>query len=503
MKITKVALSAFIVLCMAVTGPILAQDSELVDNFEWASGIDASAYYDSLRAMGWAPRESGDTPEARHPDITISTDAKEGEYCLEITEQRSDADYVKFAYEDIAAGYGDWTEYNYLSFWVKASSVIEASTGAVKVYTRDFSEGWGKLDPITVGTEWTFIVYQLPEDKTTVDSLIYFRIFCRGDQGIELPWKLWVDDIRVSKKDPRGPSMLVDDFEWGSTVVPDDEVDSLRAHDWKTRIAEYDSTTSEWMIYPDYALTDDAYMGKRAMELIAVREDYDYVKYNYEYTDSNGVEHFQDLSQYNYISFYMKGDSIISDDTDVAKVYLRDAVSSWIKYDTLPIDTTWQWYVIDLNEKCAPLDRQQVRYIRFHCYHRDGVNLPFSIYLDEIWLTSWDPREPDQPVTAIKSRPLAQSVPNSFELEQNYPNPFNPSTTISFALNQREQVELTIFDLMGRKVRSLVTGTLPGGHHRIVWNGRNSHQKLVPSGVYFYRLETEQASQTRKMLLIK
>ena len=143
-----------------------AQEMEVIDNFEWAAGVDAAAYYDSLVSKGWEPRVKADAPGDRHPDLSISTDAIEGEYCLEITQQRSSDDYIKYTFP---AGYANWSSYNYLSFWIKASVEIDAGSGVVKVYTRDFEQSWGKLDPVAVGTDWTYIVYKLPEDPAMTD----------------------------------------------------------------------------------------------------------------------------------------------------------------------------------------------------------------------------------------------------------------------------------------------------------------------------------------------
>lgn len=77
-------------------------------------------------------------------------------------------------------------------------------------------------------------------------------------------------------------------------------------------------------------------------------------------------------------------------------------------------------------------------------------------------------------------------VPSRFILVQNYPNPFNPSTTISFAIPRDAAVRLEIFDVMGRKVRTLLDGRRPLGHHSIAWNGRSDSGEDVSSGVYFY-----------------
>ena len=92
-----------------------------------------------------------------------------------------------------------------------------------------------------------------------------------------------------------------------------------------------------------------------------------------------------------------------------------------------------------------------------------------------------------------------QTIPTSCTLFQNYPNPFNPSTTIKFSLPHREYVNLTIYNMIGQKVETLVDETKDAGSHQIVWNAGNK-----PSGIYFARLATESGFKSSvKMLLVK
>ncbi|SYZ72609.1 exported hypothetical protein [Candidatus Zixiibacteriota bacterium] len=89
-------------------------------------------------------------------------------------------------------------------------------------------------------------------------------------------------------------------------------------------------------------------------------------------------------------------------------------------------------------------------------------------------------------------------LPATLELGQNYPNPFNPSTAISFSLPARSAVRLDVFNLLGQKIMTLADGDYPAGVHTVTWNASD-----VPSGIYFYRLTTDEGKLTRKMLLMK
>jgi len=95
------------------------------------------------------------------------------------------------------------------------------------------------------------------------------------------------------------------------------------------------------------------------------------------------------------------------------------------------------------------------------------------------------------------------TIPVDFSLSQNYPNPFNPSTTIEFSLPRRSVVSLTIHNILGERVRTLIDEDLPAGTYTIEWDGRNGDGTTAATGIYIYRLQTESGSISRKMLLLK
>lgn len=88
-------------------------------------------------------------------------------------------------------------------------------------------------------------------------------------------------------------------------------------------------------------------------------------------------------------------------------------------------------------------------------------------------------------------------------LSGNYPNPFNPETTISFNIANQTNVELSVYNLKGQKVKVLINYELSKGDHKVVWDGRNSLGHKVSSGIYFYRLKTPKFDSVKKMLLMK
>jgi len=86
---------------------------------------------------------------------------------------------------------------------------------------------------------------------------------------------------------------------------------------------------------------------------------------------------------------------------------------------------------------------------------------------------------------------------------QNYPNPFNPATTISYYVKQEAEVNISIYNIKGQKVKTLINETKNAGSYNLEWNGVDDAGKKVSSGVYFYRLKTGDLEKVRKMILLK
>jgi len=103
-------------------------------------------------------------------------------------------------------------------------------------------------------------------------------------------------------------------------------------------------------------------------------------------------------------------------------------------------------------------------------------------------------------VTEIKDY---SGIPEAFSLERNYPNPFNPSTSIKYSIKKRSIVILRIYNIVGREVRTLVSGRETAGRKSVIWDGKNDAGKTVGSGVYVYRIQVGSFVQSRKMLFLK
>ncbi|MFH2048799.1 MAG: T9SS type A sorting domain-containing protein [bacterium] len=94
-------------------------------------------------------------------------------------------------------------------------------------------------------------------------------------------------------------------------------------------------------------------------------------------------------------------------------------------------------------------------------------------------------------------------LPYKFELSQNYPNPFNPITTISYSLPRKSDVLIEIFNILGQKIVTLINETKPAGEYQINWDGDDSNGHEVSTGIYLYRFNAGDYSETKKMILLK
>ena len=96
-----------------------------------------------------------------------------------------------------------------------------------------------------------------------------------------------------------------------------------------------------------------------------------------------------------------------------------------------------------------------------------------------------------------------KAIPVDFALQQNFPNPFNPSTEIRFDLPEADFVNLSVYNMMGQKIKTLTSENMTPGYHSIIWNGTNDSGSRVATGMYFYSINTSQFQSIKKMLFLK
>ncbi|MCP4582948.1 MAG: T9SS type A sorting domain-containing protein [candidate division Zixibacteria bacterium] len=180
----------------------------------------------------------------------------------------------------------------------------------------------------------------------------------------------------------------------------------------------------------------------------------------------------------------------IADELGAILAPLGEAWRTAVTLDTSLVLWYYDNYHPDLNGSYL---NACVFYSIFH--DESPVGLPFTGGLSDdeahfLQQTAWE-------IITDIDEPAAQ-LPLSLELHQNYPNPFNASTTIKYSLPNEAEVNLDIYDILGRKVATLYEGNQIAGDHSVSWNAED-----VSTGVYFYRLSAGEHQFSRKMLLVK
>lgn len=193
--------------------------------------------------------------------------------------------------------------------------------------------------------------------------------------------------------------------------------------------------------------------------------------------------------------------SVIYDGTTYHMWYSGGVYREWrIGYATSPDGSVWtkadgQNPVLDWGEPGSWDD-----------YSVSGCSVVFDAATYKMWYGGFDVSEEGHigyatsPTNGIEENIIVQT--NDY-LHQNYPNPFNPETTIQYSLLQESKVELNIYNIKGQKVKTLVNETLESGNHTVIWNGTDNNGKSVSSGIYFYKMKTDNHEETKKMILMK
>ena len=110
---------------------------------------------------------------------------------------------------------------------------------------------------------------------------------------------------------------------------------------------------------------------------------------------------------------------------------------------------------------------------------------------------------PEKVISDPEPWPPDKELPNKFTLTQNYPNPFNPSTRIEYTVPYNAHVTIEIFNILGQKVKTLVDEEKIPYNYYVDWDGTNDYGKKVTSGIYMYRIKTNEFVQSKKMVLMK
>ena len=123
--------------------------------------------------------------------------------------------------------------------------------------------------------------------------------------------------------------------------------------------------------------------------------------------------------------------------------------------------------------------------------------------LAENWSSSEGLGTPGTSNSVFLDNDLRKSLPSNIKLSDNYPNPFNPYTTIEYQLDITQRVNVSIYDLLGRRIKTLVNDIKNAGQHTIQWDAKDSEGLIVAGGVYLYQIQTDSYNQSKKMVYLK
>jgi len=171
----------------------------------------------------------------------------------------------------------------------------------------------------------------------------------------------------------------------------------------------------------------------------------------------------------------------VTGDGEILFVY-RELTQNGIDYSTAGIE--------------SPAERNGIQYNYNGEYPASGYALH-----DELVIKFTT--DPPELITSVPQPSQGQLVPREYVLDQNYPNPFNPVTVIRFGLPEPSAVRLTLFNILGQRVATLVDERQEAGYHQIVWDGRDRNGELCAAGVYFYQLSAGDFVAAKKMVLLK
>ena len=221
--------------------------------------------------------------------------------------------------------------------------------------------------------------------------------------------------------------------------------------------------------------------------------------YNFSPTDfsliepSNDSEIMIDASNVDNGSITFSWEESIDENDDLL-MYLMRATSNEIgNHDIDTSATSFSVSYADMIEDMTE-NNATVATIEWTVHVTDGIdtveanNAPFTITIDGGW--------------AMNASAEAL-IPEVFALHQNYPNPFNPTTSLRYDLPENSLVNITIYDMMGREVKTLVNQTQDAGYKSVVWNATNDYGRPVSAGIYLYQIQAGKYISTKKMALLK
>ncbi len=500
---------------------IIVVPNSVIDDFEgYYSDADLQAAYPFVGVI------SGGT-------VTNTLNTSEGYYqsnAMQIDFNFASGDSDPWAYVGRPINNGnpvDWSEFNGISFWVKATTTGDSpQIIQFALHEGDTTAGnnWGDkmrsadIDVSTLNPDGQYVIlnfndfvdysgYSGPKDDGVLDLSdirnIYIFTKYSGTATQNSSIKVLIDDIEPVEDIPL-PLDVIENFErfdstgqltmsypWYNYVDPENKNDSV--------VVTLDETggaggSQAMVIQTNFSATDTIeplfYAGGPVRPEIRNMSQYDSLRVWLKATETGETPQYIDIALHEGDSTGAWGDKMQSKDVainslDPAGQYVTLAFNEFVDYGGF------------LGAKDdGVLDLSDIRsiFIRVKYYGIPTQDGGATVVVDDI--------------TLIEGQDLATDVdvellPKQYALYQNYPNPFNPVTTIRYDLPVTSDVQLIIYDILGREVTRLVSKKVDAGFHTVQWNGRDKYGKMMTTGVYFYLLRTDNFTKTKKLILLK
>ncbi len=217
----------------------------------------------------------------------------------------------------------------------------------------------------------------------------------------------------------------------------------------------------------------------------------------------------------NMWELFTRIDKDIPGKANVGNIHFPPNGQSDYDYGNLKVVVTyadnWKRYPYLLNQyrkvDCSEWDCTQLGYMRWWFSHLPRYSGVTNGVLNDWWYYAIDyyaavDLAQNTPIVSVGENDI-RKIPKNYELYQNYPNPFNPTTTIRFRIPIQTKVKIVIYDILGRMVKVLLDEERVPGIYNVIWDGKNSYDQKVVSGVYFYRIITKNFIETKKLVLLR
>jgi len=225
-------------------------------------------------------------------------------------------------------------------------------------------------------------------------------------------------------------------------------------------------------------------------------------------SESNGMTVFRVIANMDEGNFFSEPDSGYSIDNIAPSVPTGFMIAMGdnglnLSWNSVP-DEDFQYYVIDKSADSLFMTDQYGSFSTIDTFFNDASYEYGTVYY-RVSAIDYAGNRGDYSDTVSTSILALDSdvIPQVFALHQNYPNPFNPVTTLRYDLPEQGFVTITIYDMLGREIRTLVNTTQNAGFKSVIWNATNDYGKPVSAGVYLYKIQAGEFVQTKKMVLLK